>query len=121
MRPALDDGDFVVAHRPTAVRRGDVVVVRRPDGLEVVKRVVGLPGEDVVVDRGRVSVDGFPVEEPYASGEGPPGSWTPGPAEYVVLGDDRSRSTDSRSFGVVRREAVRGVVRARYWPGPRLV
>lgn len=116
MRPALDDGDFLVAVRARRLARGDVVVVRRPDGLEVVKRLVGLPGERVRVAGGRVRVDGLPLEEPWAHGDGPAGEWHIGPGEYLVLGDDRSRSTDGRSFGPVARGDVRGVVRLRYWP-----
>lgn len=121
MSPTLEDGDYVVALRPRGLRRGDVVVVRRPDGLEVAKRLVGLPGERVRVRGGAVTVDGTPLREPYASGSGPPGEWVLGRDEYVVLGDARARSTDARTFGPVRRDAVLGVVRARYWPRPRLV
>lgn len=121
MRPQLNDGDFVVAVRSRRLRRGDVVVVHRPGGLEVVKRVVGLPGERVRVAFGRVTIDGSPLEEPHAHGEGPGGEWRLGDDEYLVLGDDRAHSTDGRTFGPVGSGSVRGVVRVRYWPAPRLL
>ena len=121
MQPSVSSGDFVVATRPRRIRRGDVVVLRRRDGLEVCKRVVGLPGEHVAVREGRVLVGGEPLHEPYAKPGGASGEWSLGPVEYVALGDDRSSSTDSRTFGPVDRSAILGVVRARYWPRPGLV
>lgn len=97
MSPAFAPGDFLVAVRPGAVRRGDVVVVGHPGrDLEVLKRVVGVPGE---------------VAEGVLLG----------PGQYLVVGDNRAASTDGRSFGPIPRRAIRGVVRARYWPRPRLV
>jgi signal peptidase I len=77
--------------------RGDLVVVRAPQSkLEVVKRVVGLPGERVRL------ADGFQV--------------TLGPGEYLVLGDNRAASTDGRAFGPVTTAAMVGRVRFAYWP-----
>jgi signal peptidase I len=94
-----------------------VVVVRLPArGIEAVKRVVGLPGERIRVMDGRAEIDGRQLAEPYAHGMGVSGEWSLGHAEYLVLGDDRSESTDGRTFGPVPREAIAGVVRFRYWP-----
>lgn len=117
MAPTLRADEYVVAVRPRRLRRGDIVVVRPPEhGFEMVKRVVGLPGEKVEVSDGLVRVDGRPLAEPYGHGSGAAGAWSLGDGEYVVLGDDRSLSTDSRSFGPLRREAIIGVVVLRYWP-----
>jgi signal peptidase I len=117
MRPTLEPGQFMVATRPGRLHRGDVVVVRRPERpIEVVKRLVGLPGDRLEVEGGRVRVNGAEVWEPYASGVGPSGTWELGPGQHVVLGDNRDRSSDSRAFGPVEREAIVGVVRFRYWP-----
>jgi nickel-type superoxide dismutase maturation protease len=94
MAPTLWPGDYLVATRPRRIRRGDVVVVAHPTRpLEVVKRVVALPGE-------------------AAEGR------TLGPDEYLVLGDNPLQSTDGRSFGPVPRGSIGGVVRWRYWPSP---
>lgn len=101
MRPTLLPGQRIAVGPPARpLRRGAVVVVRRPelDDLEVVKRVVGLPGERVHLLGGR----------------------TLGPDEYFVLGDNREASTDGRAFGPVGRDRIVGEVRFAYWPPRRL-
>lgn len=104
MAPALRDGDCVVAIRPRRVRRGDVVVVEDPrtPGFELVKRVVGLPGD-------WLEVAGCHEEDDAAG-------LVLGTDEYWVQGDAADQSTDSRDFGPVARSAIRGVIRFRYWP-----
>ena len=140
MRPTLGPGQRIAVAplvRPPA--RGDLVVVARPRStgappwgspdpsgstgdLEVVKRVVGLPGERVRLAAGRLEVDGTPVPEPYLAG--PPASGELelelGPAQYLVLGDHRAASTDGRDFGPVGADALLGLVRFAYWPPRRL-
>ena len=98
MAPTLREGDFLVAVRPSAPRRGDLVLAEHPGrpGYEVVKRLVGLPGDEV------------------------PGHGRLGPNELWLAGDAEKASTDSRSFGPVRWSAVRGVVVFRYWPPERM-
>jgi signal peptidase I len=104
MAPGLRDGDWVVAVRPRRVRRGDVVVVEDPrtPGFDLVKRVVGLPGD-------WLEVSGCHDEHEAAG-------LVLGPDEYWVQGDAADRSTDSRTFGPVSRSAIRGIIRVRYWP-----
>ena len=117
MVPALEPGQFVMATRPQRLHRGDVVVVRRPERpVDIVKRLIGLPGDRLEVRDGVVEVNGQLVVEPYARGTGPPGSWELGDDEFLVLGDKRDRSSDGRAFGPVPRSAIVGVVRFRYWP-----
>jgi signal peptidase I len=138
MRPTLLPGQRVAVgplDRPP--RRGDLVVVRRsrstgaplraspdPSGLEVVKRVVGLPGERVRLVAGRLEVDGLEVAEPYLGGTtgGEAGDLDIGLGEdqYLVLGDHRAASTDGRDFGPVPAAALTGRVRFAYWPPRRL-
>jgi nickel-type superoxide dismutase maturation protease len=97
MLPTLQPGDWLVATRARQLRRGDVVVLAHPSGgLDLVKRVHGVPGD---------LVDGH----------------TLGPDQYLVVGDHSEASTDGRAFGPVARQAVEGVVRLRYWPRPRLL
>jgi signal peptidase I len=123
MLPTLDPGQRIaVAPLLRPPRRGDLVVVARPD-REVVKRVVGLPGERVRLRAGRLEVDGQPVPEPYLEDRGSgPGELDLqlGPAEYLVLGDHRAASTDGRDFGPVGADALVGRVRFAYWPPRRL-
>lgn len=117
MLPGLRPGDQVIAVRSRPPRRGELVVVRPPGrDLEMVKRLVGLPGERVRLDGEGVRVDGTLLEEPWATGGAPPAEWRLGTGEYLVLGDNRGRSTDGRSFGPLREEHVVGRVVARYWP-----
>jgi signal peptidase I len=88
----------------------------------VVKRVVGLPGEQVRLRAGRLEVDGRPVPEPYLPGGSGAGELDLrlGPAQYLVLGDHRAASTDGRDFGSVGADALVGRVRFAYWPPRRL-
>jgi signal peptidase I len=123
MRPTLGPGQRIAVAplvRPPA--RGDLVVLNRPGNLEVVKRVVGLPGERVRLLSGQLEVDGRAVPEPYLAG--PPSfgelDLELGPAQYLVLGDHRAASTDGRDFGPVGADAVVGRVRFAYWPPRRL-
>jgi nickel-type superoxide dismutase maturation protease len=96
MAPTLGHGDLLVATAVGALHRGSLVVVEHPGrpGYDMVKRVEGLPDEDR-------------------------GGRTLGQGEFWLAGDNPDASTDSRTFGPVPREAIRGVVRARYWPRPR--
>jgi signal peptidase I len=119
MRPTLAPGQRIaVAPLLRPPRRGDLVVVRRPGGMEVVKRVVGLPGERVRLGAGGLEVDGQAVPEPYLAGGPGAGEFEQrlGPAEYLVLGDHRAASTDGRDFGPVGADALLGRVRFAYWP-----
>lgn len=96
MLPTLRQGDWLVATRAGKVRRGDVVVLAHPAaGLDLVKRVRGVPG-DLVEGR------------------------TLGADQYLVIGDHLSASSDGRVFGPVGRQAMEGIVRLRYWPRPHL-
>jgi signal peptidase I len=122
MAPTLRPRDFLVAVRVRRLHRGDLAVVQHPtSGFELVKRIVGLPGERIRTDGQTVWVDGQLLVEPYAGGSGPPGEWALGPGEYLVLGDDRRLSSDGRSFGGVDRRALVGRAVLRYWPRPRLL
>jgi signal peptidase I len=125
MDPSLEAGDRLVVDRIGCqwgpVRRFDVVVFECPGclGVDYVKRVLGLPGETVQLRGGDLHVDGrnveqcFPHEaEHYATYP----ATTLGADEYYVVGDNRPRSRDSRSFGPIRRGDVKGVVRFRVYP-----
>jgi signal peptidase I len=128
MRPTLVPGQRIaVGPLLEPLPRGAVVVVRHPEreGLEVVKRVVGLPGERVRLVGGRLEVDGLQLREPYlaggASGRGAVAlDVLLGAGEYLVLGDNRDASSDGRAFGPVRTQDLIGRVRFAYWPPRRL-
>ena len=121
MRPTLEPGQRIAVAplvRPPA--RGDLVVLGRSRDLEVVKRVVGLPGERVRLGPGGLEVDGQAVPEPYLAGAPGELDLRLGPAQYLVLGDHRAASTDGRDFGPVGADALLGRVRFAYWPPRRL-
>lgn len=109
MEPTLRSRQYVVVDtllpRARTVQRGEVIVFRYPRNpdVEYVKRVVGLPGEQIAVAHGRVWVDGQPLREPYVR-DVPRYIWGPGrvPAGSVfVLGDNRNSSSDSHLWGAV--------------------
>ncbi len=116
MQPTLREGDFVIAQRlkPKApVSRGDILIFSTPnEDSSSLKRVCGLPGETVSLSREGLIVDGETIPEPYLNHrfnpQGPHDSfsWTLGPDELILLGDNRFDSLDSRSYGPVPRSAV---------------
>jgi signal peptidase I len=127
MLPTLADKHHVLLRSPDWIKgepvRGDIVVFRRPGPPYdlYIKRVVGMPGEEVRMTAGQVFLDGNLLKENYttippAPGYRDRGEWWTGPNEYVVLGDNRRDSEDSRVFGPVRRELVVGRFWFRYWP-----
>ena len=128
--------DRVIANRLVyrfhAPRRGDIIVFAAPSKVAAacnaagafVKRIVGLPGEQVSMRGGRVYIDGTPLREPYLApgyrGQ-QSGEWARSPRDgYFVLGDNRTMSCDSRRWGVVPRSNIIGRVDVRYWPPNRV-
>ena len=117
MSPTLGDGQWVLVSRRAYVSRRpsrfDVVRFadpRRP-GSWSVKRIVGLPSEQVELRNGALAIDGREVTDPHAVPvDASDHLWTPGRDEYVVLGDNRTRSTDSRHYGPIALSAITGAV-----------
>ena len=130
MEPGILDRDRILVDHFTyllgPVRRGDVVVLRYPldPSLDYIKRVIGLPGDKIEIFAGAVWVNGERIEEPYVDKQSmDPYSTvdtTVRSGHYYVLGDNRLRSSDSREFGQVPFEYLRGKVRLRLWPLDRL-
>jgi signal peptidase I len=138
MLPTLQVGDRIVvdklAYRFEPIRRGDVVVFSHPplehgDYQDLVKRVIGLPGETLSLAGGHVYVDGRLLEEPWLPNPAPPSTPSPVDAafslahpftvpagEYFVMGDDRTDSEDSRFFGPIPRHLVVGKMAFVAWP-----
>lgn len=124
MRPGLVDGDRLVVDRLSYsfqdVQRFDVVVLRNPKdpSVDYVKRVVGLPGDRVSLCEGELYVNGEPIDEgfgPISDRANTDEVLVPAGAFYV-LGDNRPISCDSREFGLVDGELLKGKVRVRFWP-----
>ena len=104
-------------------RRGDVVQCTFPGRSDTyIKRVIGLPGEAIRFSGGALTVNGVPVEEPYVSTPTEDYEIRLGEGEYLVLGDNRAESYDSRmpDMGPVSADAFLGRVRCILWPPGRL-
>lgn len=121
MEPTLREGQRVlVLRRATGASRGDLVVFRNPNRPEevLIKRVLAGPSQRVAFRRGRLFVDGDPVDEPYVK----PGTLADeGRAEleipegaYYLLGDNRAESVDSRRLGPIPFARVLGRVVRRF-------
>ncbi len=126
MMPGLDDQErifinkFVYHLEP--IERGDIVVFHYPrdPSKSYIKRVIGLAGDHVEIDRGRVYVNGRRLYEPYvpnryADQRSYPEVVVP-PHHYFLLGDHRTMSDDSRDFGPVDATYIYGKAVFGYWP-----
>jgi signal peptidase I len=146
MVPTIVEHEYVLidklSPRFSDYDRGDIVVFQPPSGYQqggvpFIKRVIGLPGDKVSLENGKVFVTppgGSPVQlfEPYvvkASGRtaatvprDPEGTseWTVPAGEYFVMGDNRPESQDSRFFGPIERDSIVGRAWMRYFPLDRI-
>ena len=135
MEPTVAKGDRVAVFRFwstfSSPERKNVVVFTPPSsaakqcGLsgDQVERVIGLPGETVSEQTGRVLIDGKPLKEPYvkaANRDSQTAAWHVPAGSYFLMGDNRTRSCDSRKFGSVAKQAIVGRVVLTYWPFDRI-
>jgi len=111
-------------------QRGDIVVFNPPEAVikeqnlhdPFIKRVIGLPGEQVEVKGGRVYINNLPLRENYIADK-PNYAWGPQivpPNSYLVLGDNRNNSYDGHYWGFVRRDHIIGRAVVRFWPLDRI-
>jgi signal peptidase I len=128
----LNDNDYLIAnkidYRLHPPQRGDIVILRAPtnQSVDFIKRVIGLPGERLLIRDGVVYINGERLQESYL-----PEAWTQMnnwpldgssngeviPAgEYFVMGDNRNRSQDSRAFGPISMDEIEGRAWFRIWP-----
>jgi signal peptidase I len=130
MVPTLLIGDRVFVNKFvyqfSEPERGDIVVFQSAEGGEedLIKRVVGLPGDEISVRDGVLFVNGERREEPYVNARFSDDSFfgpTTVPQGHVfVMGDNRANSRDSRFFGPVPIENIEGEAFVTFWPPPRL-
>lgn len=131
MDPNFADKEYLlsdkVSYRLHLPARGDVIVFKSPPDPEkdYIKRIIGLPGEKIKIQGGKVYINGDLLKENYIPSE----SFTiPGlflreghevqvpPNSYIALGDNRNHSSDSREWGFVPRDSIIGKAFIRYWP-----
>ena len=130
MIPTLEINDRVLVnkfiYRFTEPSRGDIVVFESVDDpdTDLIKRVVGLPGDRVAVRSGRLVVNGEPQKEAFTNKKFPDTSFfaaTTIPKNHVfVMGDNRANSQDSRVFGPLPKENIEGEAFLRFWPLDRI-
>lgn len=132
MEPTFQNLNYLIVDRLTydigSPQRGDVVVFGLPEDTsrDLIKRVIGLPGETVVLQGDSVSIinkehpNGFTLSEPYLDPADLGGASdmrvTLGPDQYFVLGDNRRVSADSRLWGTLPRKDIIGRVILRLYP-----
>ncbi|MBI2862668.1 MAG: signal peptidase I [Chloroflexi bacterium] len=115
-RHSLGQKPIPLFHLP---QRGDIIVFQFPRETtkDFIKRVIGLPGDIVVIKGGKVYVNGLPLDEPYikdlAAYED---AWVVPEGYYFVLGDNRNNSSDSHVWGMVPQEYIIGQAWFTYWP-----
>lgn len=124
MTNTLQNGQFVLVNKVAylfhAPERGDVIVCHEPDEPErdVIKRIIGIPGDKVTLNSTDLWVNGVKLDEPYIREKYNPQATTfmVQPNQYFVMGDHRLDSKDSRYFGPVPRDYIVGKAVFVYWP-----
>jgi signal peptidase I len=123
MNPNLAEGQYLIINRIVyklhPPGRGDIIVFHHPRNgdRDLIKRVIGLPGETVEVRQGRVYIDGNLLEEPYVLYQGRYAAYHElGPDEFFILGDNRPNSDDSHNWGVLTGDKIVGKAWISYWP-----
>ncbi len=130
MVSTLNIGDRVLVNKLSYdlhdVHRGDIIVFERPEAeadsstiTDLIKRVVGLPGDTVEAQNGQVLVNGEPLDEPYLDEGVTTGDFDPvtvPEGHFFMMGDNRGDSRDSRFFGPIAEETIVGRAFFRVWP-----
>ncbi|MFQ6083070.1 MAG: signal peptidase I [Candidatus Aminicenantia bacterium] len=126
MEPGLLDNERIIVskiiYKLREIKRGEVVIFRYPSKPQkyFIKRIIGLPGETVFIEKGDIYVNNQKLNEPYLksdfkSQETTPSTFIPS-GYYYVLGDHRTSSNDSRNGWLVPRKYIIGKAVFRYWP-----
>ena len=125
MVPTLQDGEYILvsklSYKTGTPARGDIIVFSLPTDQrqDLIKRVIGLPGETVSIQNGTVSINGKILTETYIAQEPQyNGEWTVPDGQLFVLGDNRNNSKDSHQWRFLPMENVIGKAIIIYWPPP---
>lgn len=123
MDPTLVSGEYVIvsrlSYRLSTAQRGDIIVFHFPRDPkeEYIKRIIGLPGDEVEIKGGQVYINGKLLEESYLDVKmNYIGTWRVPAGQLFVLGDNRNNSSDSHDWGTVPMDYVVGKAILVYWP-----
>lgn len=131
MEPNFHNNEYIltdkISYRFKDPQRGNIIVFKAPKNpdIDYIKRIIGLPGESVKIEKGDVYVNDQKLKEQYIHDKSLlfPGSFmqegvsvTVPPGEYFVMGDNRPHSSDSREFGPIPKNSIIGKAFVRYWP-----
>ena len=122
MNPTLEDGQYLLINNLSYYldepERGEIIVFHHPNSdLNLIKRVIGLPGDHVEILNERVIVNGVALTEPYIQASpNYNGSWDVPADQYFVLGDNRNSSSDSHTWSFLPKENIVGKAMVIYWP-----
>lgn len=112
MLPTLKDGDIVSYKKTNKLNRFDIVFFTH-DNTKLIKRIYGLPGENIIIDNGKIYINGEEISNDKYNLDNLSGDIhiTLKDDEYFVLGDNLKVSRDSRHIGPIKKENIKGVIK----------
>lgn len=118
MKNTLKNGDILLLYKLSSIDRFDIIVLdEEKDNEKIIKRVIGLPGETVAIKNGKIYINDKVIDDEYAYGETSDyNKVTLRDDEYFILGDNRLISKDSRYFGPIKENEIKGKIVFRLFP-----
>ena len=118
MKNTLKNGDILLLYKLSSINRFDIIVLdEEKDNEKIIKRVIGLPGETVAIKKGKIYINDKEIDDEYAYVETSDyNKVTLRDDEYFILGDNRLISKDSRYFGPIKDNEIKGKIVFRLFP-----
>ena len=118
MKNTLKNGDILLLYKLSSINRFDIIVLdEEKDNEKIIKRVIGMPGETVAIKNGKIYINDKVIDDEYAYGETSDyNKVTLRDDEYFILGDNRLISKDSRYFGPIKDNEIKGKIVFRLFP-----
>lgn len=118
MKNTLKNGDILLLYKLSSINRFDIIVLdEEKDNEKIIKRVIGMPGETVAIKKGKIYINDKVIDDEYAYGQTSDyNKVTLKDDEYFILGDNRLISKDSRYFGPIKDNEIKGKIVFRLFP-----